>query len=553
LRALLDDFLNRRARHRFEHYAAIHAGYRWKPALALVLPSDFSTERPAHLRDLTVALELLASVMDHYRIDVISDSPHAPRLFPRVVPLSREAIAASQGALVIHSRGLNDWVAAIRPSRHVGADPCAFRTNKQRIVFSAGGLELPLARAAECEIARDARGCVSVLLDEDEEIQPFLVTLRRLRARGLSLCLTLSSRSDPDFGRFVRAAFETDTEVEVHDPEPCGFHDRASFHISNDLITLLTHPESTQPRFLFRRGQLWRVGVDLPRRADYYLFRGEEANAHGLLSSWLGGFDVDRPPLAPLHRAAAVEPLVSIVVPIYDRTAEIIRLAHSIYVQSYPWIEVVFVSNGSPPETIEAIRAAENYLMKRRFRVCLIELVRAYGSATVPRDLGIRASSGDLVCVLDSDDWLDPDFFAFLRDAPWRSDTLYYPKRFYHDHGRPMGESFQFYQTISGLGTLEPPELAAALSRQGNFMSNSGVCFARELFDRAGGIDHRLNYGEDLYLWWRAALAGARAQEVDARVHISLHPGNNELTVGAPCRLEQASELARSQGLKEWL
>ena len=42
-------------------------------------------------------------------------------------------------------------------------------------------------------------------------------------------------------------------------------------------------------------------------------------------------------------------------------------MAHSIYEQEYPWIEVIFVSNGSPAETIEAIRAAENYLMKRRY------------------------------------------------------------------------------------------------------------------------------------------------------------------------------------------
>ncbi len=155
--------------------------------------------------------------------------------------------------------------------------------------------------------------------------------------------------------------------------------------------------------------------------------------------------------------------------------------------------------------------------------------------------------------MLDSDDWLDPGFFAFLQGASWRSDTLYYPKRLYHDHGRAMGKSFPFGQTISGLGTLESRELAAALQGFGNFVSNSGVCFARDLFERAGGIDHRLIYGEDLYLWWRCASAGGRAQELDGRVNISLHRGNNELLVGEKSRLETASELARSQELTQWL
>ena len=132
-------------------------------------------------------------------------------------------------------------------------------------------------------------------------------------------------------------------------------------------------------------------------------------------------------------------------------------------------------------------------------------------------------------------------------------DTLYYPKKVFHDHGRAMGDSFLFEETISGLGTLESADLVSALRRLGNFMNNSGVCFARALFDRAGGIDHRLSYGEDLYLWWRSALAGGRAEEHDGRVNISLHPGNNELVVGEKSRLEDACELARGRELIQWL
>ncbi len=60
---------------------------------------------------------------------------------------------------------------------------------------------------------------------------------------------------------------------------------------------------------------------------------------------------LERPRPATLNNASAVEPLVSIVVPIYDRAAEIIRLAHSIYQQDYPWIEVVLVANGSPRDS----------------------------------------------------------------------------------------------------------------------------------------------------------------------------------------------------------
>jgi hypothetical protein len=79
------------------------------------------------------------------------------------------------------------------------------------------------------------------------------------------------------------------------------------------------------------------------------------------------------------------------------------------------------------------------------------------------------------------------------------------------------------------------------------------VCFPRALFVRGGGIDHRLRYGEDLYLWWRLARAGARAEEHDGRVNLALHLGNNELVVGDDKGLEDACTLARSQELIAWL
>ena len=142
-----------------------------------------------------------------------------------------------------------------------------------------------------------------------------------------------------------------------------------------------------------------------------------------------------------------VEPLVSIVVPVSDQVTEVIRLAHSIYQQDYSWIEVIFVSCGSPPETLEAIRVSENQLMKRRFRIRVIELARACGSATIPRDIGIRASSGDMICILDPDDWLEPGFFAFLRGASWRSDTLFCPRTVYHDQDGETKDGFVFEGT----------------------------------------------------------------------------------------------------------
>lgn len=548
---LTGDFLDSAAKRRLEHYLRAHAGHRWKPRIALVLPASFSAARPSHRRDLTAALELLAPVADHYNLEIVSDSPDAASLFPSVSPYSPSLVASCAGALVLLSRSLAAELASIKPARYVAADPCAHRANQKRLVFTAGSAPDALPTAGFGDVARAARGCIPVFLDDDDDSPQFLEALGRLRGLGIPLRISLSSRADDEFAGRVHQTFDRDPRVSIRDSEPtAGLDDLAAFQVSNDPLALLTQRGSNLPRFLYHRGGFRRVGDRPAQRRDFYLLRGEEADPRRVLESWLHSPSRTDRAQAPTPGA---DPLVSIVVPVYDRTSEIVRLAHSIYEQDYPWIEVVFSCNGSPPETLEAVRVAENYLMKRRFSVRVREMPHACGCATIPRDYGIRSSTGDLICLLDSDDWLDHQFFHFLRHGQWRDDTLYYPKRIFRDHGRVMRPGFPFNTPLSGLGNVENDDLGPALRRHGNFMCNSGVCFSRTLFDRAGGIDHRLTYGEDLYLWWRCARAGARAQEHDGRVNVALHPGNNELAVGQESRLSEATDLANAQEMTQWL
>jgi hypothetical protein len=550
-RGLFDEFVDSRAAKRFQFYSVSHAVYRWKPKLALILPDYFSVGRASHRRDLAVALEVLASVIDHYNIDFVSDSPDAASLFQPVVPFSHAAVSACKGAVVILSRSLNDAVAAIRPSRYVAADPCAFLINQKRVVFSAGGAALPSAPATDGEIARDARGSVPVLLDEDEEAPSFVETLRRLRAAGLSLRISLSSRADEEFAQWAHAAFKDDPRVQVRDPEPLRSIDQAEFRISNDPVAVLAQRPSALPRFLFRRGAIWRVDEANLCRSDFYMLRGEESNSLRLLRTWLGRCGRTGSRSAAIRTAAAVEPLVSIVVPIYDGTSDLIRLAHSIYEQDYPWIEVVFVCNGSPPETIEAIRVAENYLMKRRFGVRIIELVEANVPAAIPCDFGVRASSGDLICMVGSGDSLGPGFFDFLKRQTWCDDTVYCPRHSVRESRPTASEARPFDRPRSGLGEPEPAGSVSAMTCVGNVVRVSGVCVARTLFDRAGGIDHRMSESEAFQLWWRSATAGARTEEHNGRVDVSFRPGSHgplapaSRRSGAPCEPATGPELGR--------
>jgi hypothetical protein len=543
---LLDEFLDQGAARRLRHYSACHAGHRWKPKLALILPEGFSLRRATHLRDLATALEVLASVIDQYQVDVVSDSPDAARLFRRVSLFSREAIAATSGALVLLSRSLNDEVGAIRPSRYVAADPCADRADQRRIAFMASSVDSSSRPVDDQEILGTSGGRASVLVDEQDGVDSFIDALRRLRAAGLWMRLTPSSRADEEFARRVWTAFGEDPGVEYRGLE-CGlFPETSGVRISNQPIALLTQATSAPPGYLFRGGRFWMAEDERSRRSDYYLVRGEESDADGLLDTWLVRRAADARGTPRVCLAASVEPLVSIVVPVHHGTTEVLRLARSIYEQDYPWIEVVWVVIADAPETMEAIRASENYLMKRRYRVRIIALADSWDSAAPAQDFGLRAASGELACLLDPADWLGHGFFAFLRQGPWRDDTLYDPTRVDHHPAGAGGGDPHHAREIERPGVLEPDELVSAL-RRGDFRGGSGVVFARSLFQRAGGIDHRLRGGGILDLWWRAARAGARAEGQPGRVHVSIEPLDLRPRLGRVDRVGHTLEPARGR------
>ena len=202
------------------------------------------------------------------------------------------------------------------------------------------------------------------------------------------------------------------------------------------------------------------------------------------------------------------------------------------------------MSNGSPPETLATLLGAEAALLRARIKVRHIRFSKAFGAATIPRDIGSFAARGEFICYIDSDDWFEPEFFHVF-DRLVHTDTIYYTKKILRDGGRNMGREFPFNKPLDGRGDF-PSGFFEALSEHGNFLNNSGVVVPRNLFCASGGLLHSFTYCEDYYLWMKLAKLGAKAREHNGIVSILLHPGNNELNVGAPEWLQKARQAAAS-------
>jgi glycosyltransferase involved in cell wall biosynthesis len=112
------------------------------------------------------------------------------------------------------------------------------------------------------------------------------------------------------------------------------------------------------------------------------------------------------PKTLPSHSAKAHLPLVSIIIPSYNRKALLHEAVQSCQAQTWSKWEVIIVDDGSTDGTTDLM--AE--LLRSSWRGQNIRYVRQQNSgAPAARNTGLALATGDYVQFLDSDDLLFPD------------------------------------------------------------------------------------------------------------------------------------------------
>ena len=99
---------------------------------------------------------------------------------------------------------------------------------------------------------------------------------------------------------------------------------------------------------------------------------------------------------------------VSIVVPVYNGEKYIDKCIQSLLKQTYKNIEIVVVNDGSTDST-------QKVLDKYKERLILIN--QDNHGHSYSRNVGINNSTGEFVCFVDSDDYVDPNFVLCLYES----------------------------------------------------------------------------------------------------------------------------------------
>ena len=232
-------------------------------------------------------------------------------------------------------------------------------------------------------------------------------------------------------------------------------------------------------------------------------------------------------------------PLVSVIIPTYNRAWALAEAIDSVLVQDYNNFELIIVDDGSTDNT-------PNLLNEFAGKLKLIRQENAGVSAA--RNRGIAAARGDFIAFLDSDDtWLPqklsgqmdfmircPEALICQTQEIWiRNNTRVNPRA--------------CHKKLSGM--IFEPSLALCL------VSPSAVMIKKNLFDKVGYFDERLSACEDYDLWLRVScrfpvylvdepLVIKRGGHAD---QLSRAPGLDRFRIQSLHNILQSGQLSESQ------
>ena len=107
------------------------------------------------------------------------------------------------------------------------------------------------------------------------------------------------------------------------------------------------------------------------------------------------------------------QPLVSVVIPTYNRANKIVKAIKSVQDQTFENWEIIVVDDGSQDKTCEVIEQ----ILNKDQRIRLIRHQKNKG-AQAARNIGIKAAKGEWIAFLDSDDqWLPESLELRLKVA----------------------------------------------------------------------------------------------------------------------------------------
>jgi len=187
------------------------------------------------------------------------------------------------------------------------------------------------------------------------------------------------------------------------------------------------------------------------------------------------------------HTSVGTDPLVSVIIPTFNRGWSVAEAIESVLAQNYQPMEVIVVDDGSTDDTGRILA---------RFQEKITVLRQQNQGVSATRNAGIRHSRGGLIAFLDSDDiWLPEKLTTQVAFFKARPDALIcQTEEIWIRNHRQMNPKKR-HRKRSGMIFFESLSLC--------LVSPSAVMMRRGLMDTVGLFDENLPACEDYDMWLR--------------------------------------------------
>lgn len=180
------------------------------------------------------------------------------------------------------------------------------------------------------------------------------------------------------------------------------------------------------------------------------------------------------------ERVTYQQPLISLIVPIYNVENYLWSCLDSIAKQTYSNIEILLVNDGSPDGS--AAICQEFVAKDSRFRY----IEKENGGLSDARNSGIAESKGEFLSFVDSDDWIEPTYVEDLYRAALFNDAevvVSNYQEFHQERNVYLIHLFEDYYETHYSGEEVIQQLPLLERKDLSFKTSWGILFARRLFD----------------------------------------------------------------------
>jgi len=184
------------------------------------------------------------------------------------------------------------------------------------------------------------------------------------------------------------------------------------------------------------------------------------------------------------------QPLVSVIIPTYNKSQYLREAIKSVLNQTYKNIEVIVVDDGSTDNTKEIV---ESFNDSR-----IIYIFQENKGPAIARNTGIKKAQGEYIAFLDSDDlWLKEKLEKQVDFMEKNSEIGLLGTGCYEvtDKGKIIGKK---------IFPIKNKILQKDLIKYNSFIQSS-VMIRKEVFDKVGLYDKSFRESEDYELWLRIA------------------------------------------------